>query len=47
MSASTDYWINDRSGEPLLVITGEVNAALTKVATPARRNAQPPRRATG
>jgi hypothetical protein len=30
MPASTDYWINDRSGEPLLVITGEVNAALTK-----------------
>jgi transposase len=30
MSASTDYWINDQSGEPLLVITGEVNAALTK-----------------
>src|SRR5260370_16576941 len=28
--ASTDYWINDRSGDPLLVITGEVNAALTK-----------------
>src|ERR1700726_2355250 len=30
MPASTDYWINDRSGDPLLVITGEVNAALTK-----------------
>lgn len=30
MPASTDYWINDRSGEPLLVITGEVDAALTK-----------------
>jgi transposase len=29
MPASTDYWINDRSGDPLLVITGEV-AALTK-----------------
>src|SRR3990170_1611112 len=24
MPASTDYWINDRSGDPLLVITGEV-----------------------
>src|SRR5208337_5400584 len=23
MPASTDYWINDRSGEPLLVVTGE------------------------
>jgi transposase len=30
MPASTDYWINDCSGEPLLVITGEVDAALTK-----------------
>jgi len=30
MPASTDYWINDCSGDPLLVITGEVNAALTK-----------------
>ena len=30
MPASTDYWINDRSGEPLLVITGEIDAALTK-----------------
>jgi hypothetical protein len=30
MPANTDYWINDRSGDPLFVITGEVNAALTK-----------------
>jgi hypothetical protein len=30
MPASTDYWINDRSGDPLLVITGDVDAALTK-----------------
>ena len=30
MPASTDYWINDRSGDPLFVITGEVNAALTR-----------------
>ena len=30
MPASTDYWINGSSGDPLLVITGEVNAALTK-----------------
>src|SRR5260221_2910182 len=28
--ASADYWINDRSGDRLLVITGHVNAALTK-----------------
>ena len=30
MPATTDYWVNDRAGDPLLVITGEVNAALTK-----------------
>jgi hypothetical protein len=30
MPATTDYWINDRSGDPLRVITGEVDAALTK-----------------
>jgi transposase len=30
MPATTDYWVNDRAGDPLLVITGDVNAALTK-----------------
>jgi transposase len=30
MPATTDYWINDSSGDPLLVITGEVDAALSK-----------------
>jgi hypothetical protein len=30
MPATTDYWINDSSGDPLLVITGEVDVALTK-----------------
>ena len=30
MPATTDYWINDRAGDPLLVITGEVNSALTR-----------------
>jgi hypothetical protein len=30
MPATCDYWVNDRSGDPLLVITGDVNAALTK-----------------
>ena len=30
MPAITDYWINDRSGDPLLVVTGEVDAALTQ-----------------
>ena len=30
MPACTDYWINDAGGEPRFVITGEVNAALTR-----------------
>jgi len=30
MPACTDYWINDSSSDPLLVITGDVDAALTK-----------------
>lgn len=30
MPATCDYWVNDRSGDPLLVITGEVNTALTQ-----------------
>jgi transposase len=30
MPATTDYWINDCAGDPLFVITGEVDAALTK-----------------
>ena len=30
MPATTDYWVNDRAGDPLLVVTGEVNAALTR-----------------
>jgi hypothetical protein len=30
MPATTDYWVNDHAADPLLVITGEVNAALTK-----------------
>jgi transposase len=30
MPATTDYWINDRSGDPLLVVTSEVNASLVR-----------------
>jgi hypothetical protein len=30
MPATTDYWVNDRSGDPLFVITGDIDAALTK-----------------
>jgi hypothetical protein len=29
MPGTTDYWVNDRSGDPLLLITGDINAALT------------------
>lgn len=29
MPATTDYWVNDRAGDPLLLITGDINAALT------------------
>src|ERR1017187_9125090 len=30
MPATTDYWVNDRAGDPLLLITGDINAALTQ-----------------
>ena len=30
MPATVDYWVNDRTGDPLLVITGAVDAALSK-----------------
>jgi len=30
MPATTDYWINDRSGDPLLVVTGDLGQALAK-----------------
>lgn len=30
MPATTDYWVNDSAGDPLLVITGELDAALSK-----------------
>jgi len=30
MPATTDYWINDRSGDPLLLITGDLGQALSK-----------------
>ncbi|HUE29211.1 MAG TPA: hypothetical protein VMP89_20720 [Solirubrobacteraceae bacterium] len=31
MPATTDYWVNDQRGDPLLVVTAEANAALTRV----------------
>lgn len=30
MPATTDYWINDRGGDPLLLITADINSSLTK-----------------
>jgi transposase len=30
MPATTDYWINDRAGDPLLLITAELDASLAK-----------------
>jgi transposase len=30
MPATTDYWINDRAGDPLLLITADINASLAK-----------------
>ena len=30
MPATCDYWVNDQSGDPLFVVTGDVNSALTK-----------------
>jgi hypothetical protein len=34
MPATTDYWVNDRDGDPLLVITAEANAGLVKALPP-------------
>jgi hypothetical protein len=32
--ATTDYWINDRSGDPLFVVTADANSAMTKMLIP-------------
>ena len=29
--ATTDYWVNDKRGDPLFVVTAEANAVLTKM----------------
>jgi hypothetical protein len=31
MPATTDYWVNDATGDPLFVVTAEVNAGLVKM----------------
>jgi hypothetical protein len=32
--ATTDYWVNDKKGDPLFVVTAEANAAMTKMLEP-------------
>ena len=48
--ATTDYWVNDRSGDPLFVVTAEANAAMTRMLEPILQEARtllgPGRRAT-
>ena len=31
---TTDYWVNDKKGEPLFVVTAEANAAMTRMLAP-------------
>ena len=48
--ATTDYWVNDKRGDPLFVVTAEANAALTRmlpiVLREVRQLLGPKRRAT-
>src|SRR6266566_1736790 len=48
--ATTDYWVNDKRGDPLFVVTAEANAALTRmlptVLGEVRKLLGPKRRAT-
>ena len=30
MPATTDYWVNDKAGDPLFVVTAEANAGLVE-----------------
>jgi hypothetical protein len=32
--ATTDYWVNDKKGDPLFVVTAEANAAMTQMLAP-------------
>jgi len=34
LPATTDYWVNDAAGEPLLVVTADANAGLAKMLPP-------------
>lgn len=41
MPGTTDYWVNDRDGQPLLVITAEANDALTTMLQPVLAEVKP------
>lgn len=39
--ATTDYWVNDRKGEPLFVVTAEANATMTRMLLPILEELRP------
>jgi transposase len=39
--ATTDYWVNDRKGEPLFVVTAEANAPMTRMLVPILEELRP------
>ncbi len=41
MPATTDYWVNDRDGQPVLVLTTEANDALTTILKPVLSEVKP------
>lgn len=38
--ATTDYWINDKKGDPLFVVTAEANASMTRMLEPILKEAR-------
>jgi hypothetical protein len=40
--ATTDYWINDKKGDPLFVVTAEANAAMTREGSSSSEDKQAP-----
>ncbi len=40
LPATTDYWINDKRGDPLFVVTAQANAPLTKMLLPVLEEAR-------
>jgi len=39
--ATTDYWVNDRKGDPLFVVTAEANATMTRMLVPILEELRP------